>query len=240
LRRHSWALQGALSAVVLVTTGIGVTVLAGDEQLRADLFHGKILDALQRGGWTWSIVLAGTAIVAFQTWVTAHLEPKQDRGYAAEVIEPMLKAAVRALVFPKDWEHVPVRAFCHRYDERKQVLRPVCSAGYHLHQDERSAIPCTEDKKGTWIIARSFLDRKTVIEELGRPLSDEENQLLVWHQIKTIHATPIFTPGEDPRCLGTLSVDTSLPLARLPLDSDNAKDVVRLTAAAIGLLWRDV
>ncbi len=148
-----------------------------------------------------------------------------------------MEALVRGYVFPQSWEQESFRAYCHRYDARRRELVAVAVASPFKDARERSSIATTPRAQqiGKYVIAEAFYNHRVAYRELGEEWNAEGTG--IWDAVRTVIAVPIIDQDDGRRVLGTVSLDTSLDLARADFKNRNAAGVLSNAAEAISWLW---
>lgn len=238
MRRHAALSQLLLSSTIAVCIAIYVNLITGEPQSKSDLQAGRPDRAISQMGWSNFWILAALGLMVCQAKIARPRRPSDDVLCAA--ITDLLQAATRALIYPKRVDQAPVRAFCHIADRNKRILRPYCTWSFHQFEDRDAQIPYEGPDATPFVIARAFNQKRVVVEPISSTHLNDYSESLkekIWPELQCVAAAPIRDfQDADSEPLGTIALDSSLPLSALPLDRRDAKDILSLIAHCVYIL----
>jgi hypothetical protein len=233
IRRHRDVIQLILSGVSIVSGSLYFATVSADDGLKPLLKGGHITSLLAKQNQSQDITLVVFLVsLGLQIFVGV-LGIKTSRHAAS--LEPMLKSAALALVYPDSISDKPLRAFCHRL-ERGHLI-PVCSDGFQIYSDISSRIPIDEQHR-EYVVVQAVLEQRIVAQELPPQRSADERLRNIWKDIANVLAAPIHDPHSR-EIIGAISFDSSMTEAQFPLNTLRAQQIAGWAAQSIGFLWTE-
>jgi len=228
VRKHSGAIQ--VAALVAGTVGLAVYVHAVDSSKShgGDLLSG----VTELGAWNLTLLVPIGLLALYE--VARRVEGHASREDTTRSVSRIIEAMVRGYVFPKNWSENSFRAYCHQVDRKRKLLKPVAVASPIPGVDERTPLPLSGDEAFGLVVAEALQNRMEVCREVNPP----PTELRIWSSVKTVIAVPVLDVDDPAIALGTISVDTSLPLSATEFNDPNTAAVLVNVAKAVALLWR--
>lgn len=195
----------------------------------------------------WNVALVAPAVCFWFAELTKRNADRAGRRDTSQAIERVIESMVRGYVFPEGWGHDQYRAYCHRIDKtrcngvdcdstdkKRCTLRPVAVASPVPAADERVPLPACGKAAADLVIANAFNQRKAVCRQVSQPAP----ALGIWEDVTTVIAVPVLDVDDQSKALGTISIDTSLPIALTPFANKETAAVLFNVAKAVAYLWR--
>lgn len=159
------------------------------------------------------------------------------------IIEVLLETSARAIIHPQTHTQVFIRAFCHRADNQKKELIPVCFWCPHYTEDYDAHIPFEMPSSKPFVISAAYKEKKIIARNVPPNhlnLYPPELKNRILPELKCILAAPICNfDSEGGDVLGTVCFDSSShTLQEIGFDSETAKDILRLLAKSIYLVMK--
>jgi|GEM_PF-3096278 len=232
ISRNSSAINFFLIVVATVLTGIYVNLLTG--QLSQPMYSNDILAALKSLRW-WNSIIIFIIFIFYIQYVVTNAPSLVFQSARKNIIENILEASAKSIVFPNTPDTTHIRSIVTVYDPKLNMR--VTKFSYNAEPDpERTA----EFAPDFGITGKAFSKKMVVIESLSpNHLDAYENDVkdLILSDLKTVIAAPIpnpNNPSEPP--IGVLAFDSILSVSDLNFDQRQIKSLAQKWADTIGIV----
>jgi hypothetical protein len=191
---------------------------------------GHDLFADVKSAWYWLLPIPmalGLGAQALLSLATTSVSRDKIRNPMREAMEAM----GRALALPQEWSKGGLRLGCHTADDKGLVLRPVLFVGPGTYDDDYRDIPIG-GATNSFVISEAYRRKCLVKRDVIRRTSAEKD-LAVRKDLRSVIAAPVIRGGD---AIGTVSIDSSVPLHEWAAGRPETDQVVRKLAATAGAL----